>query len=117
MRAYIHRINTFGGRIGAVIVFSCLAPAALAKPGGEPLVLDTETGIHSGVPGTVLQTAPLGSSGMVPMATLPELQQQEQPPIVVSPYVEYSNGQGSGGGSGTAYPQNGRRRPSHAPAP
>ncbi|SAK70633.1 hypothetical protein AWB75_03645 [Caballeronia catudaia] len=66
---------------------------ALAKPGGEPLVLDTETGIHSGVSGTVLQSGPLGGPGMVPMATLPGLQQQAEPPIVVSPYVEYPGGQ------------------------
>jgi hypothetical protein len=67
---------------------------ALAKPGGEPLVLDTQTGIHSGVSGTVLQSGPLGGPGMVPMATLPGLQQQDAP-IVVSPYVEYGGGQGS----------------------
>lgn len=73
----------------------CCVDMALAKPGGEPLVLDTQTGIHSGVSGTVLQTGPLGGPGMVPMATLPGIPQQEQPPIVVSPYVEYSNGQGS----------------------
>jgi hypothetical protein len=78
---------------------------AIAKPGGEPLVLDTQTGIHSGVSGTVLQSAPLGSPGMVPMATLPGLPQQEQQPIIVSPYVEYSNGQNTlpvqpGGGGG-----------------
>ena len=66
---------------------------AFAKPGGEPLVLDTQTGIHSGVSGTVLQTGPLGGPGMVPMATLPGLPQEAEPPIVVSPYVEYSNGQ------------------------
>ncbi|SAL82684.1 hypothetical protein AWB74_06346 [Caballeronia arvi] len=66
---------------------------ALAKPGGEPLVLDTQTGIHSGVSGTVLQSGPLGGPGMVPMATLPGLPQQGEPPIVVSPYVEYPGGQ------------------------
>ncbi|SAK91780.1 hypothetical protein AWB82_06524 [Caballeronia glebae] len=66
---------------------------AHAKPGGEPLVLDTQTGIHSGVSGTVLQSGPLGGPGMVPMATLPGIPQEAQPPIVVSPYVEYSNGQ------------------------
>jgi hypothetical protein len=82
----------------------CIAQSALAKPGGEPLVLDTETGIHSGAPGTVLQTAPLNSSGMVQMDTLSGPPQQEQPPILVSPYVEYGSGQsvapsGNGGGS------------------
>ncbi|KXV12942.1 hypothetical protein CR51_06240 [Caballeronia megalochromosomata] len=67
--------------------------ATFAKPGGEPLVLDTQTGIHSGVSGTVLQSGPLGGPGMVPMATLPGLPQDAgQQPIVVSPYVEYSTG-------------------------
>ncbi|SAK91608.1 hypothetical protein AWB76_06686 [Caballeronia temeraria] len=81
----------------------CIALAAaflgsqpvVAKPGGEPLVLDTQTGIHSGVSGTVLQSGPLGGPGMVPMATLPGIPQQAEPPIVVSPYVEYSSGQSS----------------------
>jgi hypothetical protein len=73
----------------------------VAKPGGEPLVLDTQTGIHSGVSGTVLQSAPLGAPGMVPMATLPGLPQQEQQPIVVSPYIQY-------GGESAAPPANGQ---------
>ncbi|MDR5779714.1 hypothetical protein QCE63_09800 [Caballeronia sp. LZ065] len=62
---------------------------AQAKAGGEPLVLDTQTGIHSGVSGTVLQSGSLGGPGMVPMQTLPGPPQEAQPPIVVSPYVEY----------------------------
>ena len=79
----------------ALAVASCGAGLALAKPGGEPLVLDTQAGIHSGVSGTVLQSGTLGGPGMVPMATLPELPQQAEPPIIVSPYVEYSAGQNS----------------------
>jgi hypothetical protein len=78
-----------------------LAPG---KPGGEPLVLDTQTGIHSGVSGTVLQSGTLGGPGMVPMQTLPGLPQQAEPPVIVSPYVDFSSGQrtvpvqpGSGG--------------------
>ena len=67
--------------------------STFAKPGGEPLVLDTQTGIHSGVSGTVLQSGPLGGPGMVPMATLPGPPQEAEPLIVVSPYVEYSTGQ------------------------
>jgi hypothetical protein len=89
-----------------------IAQSALAKPGGEPLVLDTETGIHSGVPGTVLQTAPLNSSGMVQMDTLPNLPQQDQQPIVVSPYVEYSTGQSAAPAAG----YNGRQRAPRAPS-
>jgi hypothetical protein len=77
-------------RICALLILGvCFCQPASAKPGGEPLVLDTQTGIHSGVSGTVLQSAPLGAPGMVPMATLPGPPQQEQQPIVVSPYVEY----------------------------
>lgn len=79
----------------ALAVAWCGSQAALAKPGGEPLVLDTQTGIHSGVSGTVLQSGTLGGPGMVPMATLPELPQQEQPPIVVSPYVQFGGAQNS----------------------
>ncbi|KND60317.1 hypothetical protein BVER_02528c [Candidatus Burkholderia verschuerenii] len=89
-----------------------VAQTAFAKPGGEPLILDTETGIHSGVPGTVLQTASLNSSGMVQMDTLPILQQQEQQPIVVSPYVEYPTGQNSTSSSGYS---GGRRRAPQTP--
>jgi hypothetical protein len=103
MRGHISETTNFRagqGIAGAVRLCVVLAAGlccdmALAKPGGEPLVLDTQTGIHSGVSGTVLQSGPLGAPGMVPMATLPGLPQQEQLPIVVSPYVEYSNGQSS----------------------
>lgn len=97
-----------------VLVAGCLpfCQAAWAKPGGEPLVLDTQTGIHSGVSGTVLQTAPLGAPGMVPMATLPDPPQQEQQPIVVSPYVQY-------GGETAVSPANGQgyHRRQRAPYP
>ncbi|BAN23464.1 hypothetical protein [Caballeronia insecticola] len=79
----------------ALAIGVCCVEAALAKPGGEPLVLDTQTGIHSGVSGTVLQSGQLGGPGMVPMATLPELPQQAEPPIIVSPYVEFPAGQNS----------------------
>jgi hypothetical protein len=94
--------------IGAAVAatFVC-AGQALAKPGGEPLVLDSQTGIHSGVPGTVLQSGSLGGPGMVhaqPMATLPELPQQEQMPIMVSPYVQYG-GQTSGQSTQPYQPQ------------
>jgi hypothetical protein len=95
-------------RRAAVLALTlCAAQTVLAKPGGEPLVLDTQTGIHSGVPGTILQTAPLNSSGMVQMDTLPDLQQQGQPPIIVQPYVEYPGTQSATPYSGSS----GRNRP------
>jgi hypothetical protein len=93
-----------------VIAGVCAIQAAVAKPGGEPLVLDTQTGIHSGAPGMVLQSAPLNSPGLVgaqPMPGLPGPPQQEQAPIIVSPYVEMSAAQGGGISGGG--------RPSHLP--
>ncbi|SAL75306.1 hypothetical protein [Caballeronia telluris] len=92
-KRYARRL-AMGGAVVAWIVG--IVPPALAKPGGEPLVLDTQTGIHSGVPGTVLQTGPLNAPGMIqarPMANLPELPPQEQVPIIVSPYVTYPGSQ------------------------
>jgi len=80
---------------------------ALGQAGGQPLVLDTQTGIHSGAGGTILQTGPLNGLGMVParpMATLPELPQQDQQTIIVSPYIELQQGghhAGQGYGSST----------------
>ena len=97
----------------AVVTGICCSQAALAKPGGEPLVLDTQTGIHSGTSGTVLQSAPLGGPGMVPMATLPGPPQQAEPPIIVSPYVEYSNAQASA----PSAPPRGNGRPRVQPHP
>ena len=104
------RFSSAAGVI-AIALSACVVQTALAKPGGEPLVLDTQSGIHSGTGGTVLQTGPLSGPGMVqapPLATMPELPQQEQPPIIVSPYVEWSGGQAA------AQPPTGAPpRPSH----
>ncbi|BCQ23588.1 hypothetical protein NK8_17240 [Caballeronia sp. NK8] len=99
MRGHIYHTTTIRRRMRFAITLAltlCASHVTIAKPGGEPLVLDTQTGIHSGVSGgTVLQSGPLGGPGMVPMATLPGLPQQPDQPIVVSPYVEYSSGQSS----------------------
>ncbi|SAL02431.1 hypothetical protein [Caballeronia ptereochthonis] len=90
------RVARTAARLGVALAMGlCCIEVALARPGGEPLVLDTQSGIHSGVGGTVLQSGPLGGPGMVPMATLPEFPQQAEPPIVVAPYVEFPAGQGS----------------------
>jgi hypothetical protein len=73
---------------------------AFAQAGGQPLILDTQTGIHSGAGGTVLQTGPLNGTGMVqarPTAALQELPQQDQQTIVVSPYIELQQGAHPGG--------------------
>ncbi|MFK4447434.1 hypothetical protein ABH944_007828 [Caballeronia udeis] len=89
------------------LVLGLTALDASAQAGGQPLILDTQTGIHSGAGGTVLQTGPLNGAGMVParpMATLPELPQQDQQTIIVSPYIELQQGKhhaGQGYGSST----------------
>ena len=95
----------------ALWLVSCLTTLdALGQAGGQPLVLDTQTGIHSGAGGTILQTGPLNGSGMVPtrpMATLPELPQQDQQTIIVSPYIELQQGgqhAGQGGSSTGSQP-------------
>jgi hypothetical protein len=102
------------------LVLGLTALDAFAQAGGRPLILDTQTGIHSGAGGTVLQTAPLNGSGLVParpMATLPELPQQGQQTIVVSPYIElpqggHSGGQGYGSSTGSqSSPSSYRHRP------
>jgi hypothetical protein len=72
------------------VVSALLASSVFAQPGGEPLTLDTQTGIHSGAGGTVLQTGPLTSHEMVQAPSLPAVpgsQDQIQPIIEVTPYI------------------------------
>ena len=89
---------------------------AFAQAGGQALILDTQTGIHSGAGGTVLQTGPLSGSGMVParpLPTLPESPQQGQQTIIVSPYVDLQQGghhAGQGNGSSTSSPPSSSNR-------
>lgn len=98
----------YGAATALLLVSSLVTTDTFAQAGGRPLVLDTQTGIHSGGGGTVLQTGPLNGSGIVParpMATLPEFPQQDQQTIVVSPYIELqpgglNSGQGYGSSSG-----------------
>lgn len=59
---------------------------------GPPVVLDTQTGIHDGQSGIVLQNAPLSRAPMVQAQQLPtptELNATTSgSPIVVAPYIE-----------------------------
>lgn len=74
----------------AALAGALVLSEAHAQAGGQPLILDTQTGIHSGAPGNVLQTGPITGSGMVqarPMAKLQELPQQDQQTTIVSPYI------------------------------
>ncbi|WP_165092020.1 MULTISPECIES: hypothetical protein [unclassified Caballeronia] len=90
------------------LVSGLAALGAFAQAGGQPLILDTQTGIHSGAGGNVLQTGPLNGSGMVParaLPTLPELPQKDQQTIIVSPYIDLQQGghrAGQGYGASTS---------------
>jgi hypothetical protein len=89
----------YGAPVCVMLLFSAMVTDAFAQAGGRPLILDTQTGIHSGAGGMVLQTAPLNQPGMVParpLGTLPEVPQQGQQTIVVSPYIEVQPGGYSG---------------------
>ena len=59
--------------------------------GQSGIVLDTHTGIHDGQSGVVLSNAPLSREPMVPAQQLPTLGQpgagSGEPPIVVEPYI------------------------------
>jgi hypothetical protein len=83
--------------------FALLSIAPYAAADGQPLVLDTQTGIHDGQSGIVLQNAPLSRAPMVPAQQLPTLQQLDstsgQPPIVVEPYIALPGAGGAAAGS------------------
>ncbi len=87
--------------------FALMGIAFNAAADGQPLVLDTQTGIHDGQSGIVLQNAPLSSAPMVPARQLPTLQQLDsasgQPPIVVSPYIALPGAGGTAPATGTGY--------------
>jgi hypothetical protein len=84
----IKKLNV--ARLSMSVVSALFASVVLAQPGGEPLILDTQTGIHSGAGGTVLQTGPLTSHEMVQAPSLPTVPgsaQELQPIIEVTPYI------------------------------
>jgi hypothetical protein len=122
-----HRRIKCGVTAALLLISGLMACGAFAQAGGRPLVLGTQTGIQSGVGGTVLQTGPLNDAGMVParpMAALPELPQQDQQTIVVSPYIElqpggHNGGQGYGPSSGSspAPPTSGHQHRPRSTAP
>jgi hypothetical protein len=102
------------------VASALLASSVCAQPGGEPLILDTQTGIHSGAGGTVLQTGPLTSHEMAQapsLATLPGSQQQNQPIIEVTPYigVPQQGGRSVGNPSGVLSSSQKRSRTTSSP--
>lgn len=79
----------------AWLLAAMLSHPVLAAPSAQPVILDTQTGIHDGQSGIVLENAPLVREPMVPAQSLPaptELAPQGQQPIVVSPYIDLSTG-------------------------
>jgi hypothetical protein len=108
-------------KLSMSVVSALLASAVFAQPGGEPLILDTQTGIHSGAGGTVLQTGPLTSHEMVQAPSLPTVpgsQQQNQPIIEVTPYigVPQQGGRSVGNLSGVPSSSQKRSRTTSSPA-
>lgn len=88
-------------KLSMTVVSTLFASSLFAQAGGQPLVLDTQTGIHSGVGGTVLQTGPLTSHEMVQAPSLPTVpgSQQNQPIIEVTPYIGVPQQGGRSGGN------------------
>jgi hypothetical protein len=92
----MHLISFFSAPARSLAAAAGLSIAVVASPvladsDRAPVVLDTQTGIHDGRSGLVLQNAPLARQAMVPTqptATLPEMAPQAQQPIVVAPYIE-----------------------------
>jgi hypothetical protein len=81
----------------ASCVFAAVSPYAMAD--GPPVVLDTQTGIHDGQSGIVLQNAPLSRAPMVPAQQLPtptELNATSgDQPLVVAPYIALPGANGA----------------------
>ena len=93
--------------VSSAACFALMAVASHAMADGEPLVLDTQTGIHDGQSGLVLQNAPLSRAPMVPAQQLPTLQQSgatdAQSPIIVAPYVALPGANGAAPAAGSGY--------------
>jgi hypothetical protein len=89
--------------------------ASRAMADGQPLILDTQTGIHDGKSGLVLQNAPLSRA---PMVTTQQLAAPEQlnatsgdPPIVVAPYIALPGASGPAPAGANGYGSGYRMRP------
>ncbi|CAB3714337.1 hypothetical protein [Trinickia soli] len=95
---------------GVLCAAACLALAGIspyAMADGQPLVLDSQTGVHGGQSGVVLQSAPFSREPMVPAQQLPAPQQLNptsgEPPIVVAPYIALPGANGAAPAPGNAY--------------
>lgn len=78
-------------RMAAALAAVIGGAGLMAKEDRPPVVLDTQTGIHDGRSGVVLQTAPLNPAPIVEPAQIRQpakLQQDnQQTPLIVAPYI------------------------------
>lgn len=92
---YLRSRMVIGAAAGCIL--AAVSPYALAD--GPPVVLDTQTGIHDGHSGIVLQNAPLSRVPMVQAQQLPtptELNATNaDSPIVVAPYIALPGANGA----------------------
>lgn len=94
--------------VSAAVCLVLAAVSSLALADGPPVVLDTQTGIHDGQSGIVLQNAPLSRAPMVPAQQLPtpmESNASGEPPIVVAPYIALPGANGASPASRIAHRQ------------
>lgn len=92
-------------RTAACVTLVGISTCALAD--GPPLILDSQTGVHGGQSGVILQSAPFSHEPMVPAQQLPTPQQLNttsgEPPIIVAPYIALPGPNGAAPAIGNAY--------------
>jgi len=85
--------------VRTTVCLALMGIASYAAAQGQPLVLDSQTGIHDGQSGVVLQSAPFSRAPMVPAQQLPAPAQLDstsgQPQIVVAPYIALPGANGA----------------------
>ncbi|AWY60982.1 hypothetical protein GNZ24_25195 [Burkholderia thailandensis] len=89
-------VNRFFGYAASCAALCGIVTAAVAGSDSAraPLILDTQSGIHDGKSGIVLQNAPLSRAPIVAQAqpaTMTELPPGSTQPMVVIPYIEVPN--------------------------
>ncbi|AOJ72182.1 MULTISPECIES: hypothetical protein [Burkholderia] len=80
--------------IGCVALCGIATAAIAGANGGAPLILDTQSGIHDGKGGIVLQNAPLSHASIVAPAQpapMTELSSGSTAPMVIIPYIAVPN--------------------------
>ncbi|MGN4077235.1 hypothetical protein ACS0X5_36420 [Burkholderia gladioli] len=87
----LHRAGARCAWMAATLVAMAGGGHVMAKEDRPPVVLDTQTGIHDGRSGVVLQTAPLNPAPIVAPAQIRQPaqlpQDNQQTPLIVAPYI------------------------------